>query len=708
MALTVYDACTERQKPTKILIINDFATPSSSSSPFLNLSATFRDNIRLFLRDYAEKEDYTVDGNAVSCLFLASEATGVVFPLFIIEEQISDDSSSNPLCDFCRCVGWGHHYVSKRRYHLIISKSNEWKKPLTKRSLKVTSHLMHGVIHCNGFGHLLCINGGDHVSNNYLSGGQIMDFWDRLCSTLHTRKISLEDISRKGSMDLRLLHGVAYGRPWFGKWGYIFSHGSFGVTEEQYTRAIHILSSIEVDKIMEDFAGTKKEKVMKIMIGFYRESSETPLVTLSDLLRFMLAFSSKTPVEKKTALALVAMSLDSVSSPSFGDDEDTEESPFYSSPDQELDSNENDSAADNVLSDDDIPIADIKPPVYDSFDALAKGEYSRYPGRRLNEAAQAVLKVFGERKSIITRQELRDAVRNSIGDTGLIDFLLKHIDKVLIGDQIVQRFTNPESRMLQFSLRKINARGGLDQDAKKRKKTKPRDANERTSTTPGLDPYEDIFYLYKNLLLTYPDSDIYSDASEDILNCKSFVKEWPLPSYQEQNSLTVSCQVLPNHQELLRDFTRQLPPGELVIVPKNATIRELKSAAEKALRDTYCIMERFEVWEIKSKELEKMDETSCLKTEGDKSKTEFLVTGFGLDTGTELRYEAGFDDWIVNCKCGARDDDGERMVACDACKVWHHTKCNSIEDDEAVPSVFLCNRCFGDRMRSKKRSLAVR
>ena len=510
-------------------------------------------------------------------------------------------------------------------------------------------------------------------------------------------------------MDLRLLHGVAYGRPWFGKWDYMFSHGSFGIRKEQYSRAICILSSMEVDKIKEDFSGTRKERLMKMIINFYRESSKTPLVTLSELLQFMLAFASKAPVERTTAMSLVTISSHHVSNQVLGDDGDTSDSSYTSSPDDhvELDNDENDSGADTDLADHDTTMVGMNPPKYNSFDAMARGEDARWSAKRLSNAAQAVLKVFNERNnSVITRQELREAVRGSIGDTGLIDFLLKHIDKVLIGDQIVQRFTNPESRMLQFSLRKITP-PALDREAKKRRKTQETD--EWRSTTPGLDPYEDILYLYQNLFLTYPDTEVYSDASEVILNCKGFVKEWPLPSHQEQDTLTVSCQVLPNHEEVLRDFTRKLPPGELVMVPQNATIRELKSAAEKALRDTYFVMENFEVLEIKKKDLEKIDETTGVKSDGNKiMMTEFLVTGFGLDTGTELRYEGGFDDWTVECRCGARDDDGERMVACDACKVWHHTKCHSIEDDEAVPKVFLCNRCFGDSVRSKKRSVANR
>ena len=68
-------------------------------------------------------------------------------------------------------------------------------------------------------------------------------------------------------------------------------------------------------------------------------------------------------------------------------------------------------------------------------------------------------------------------------------------------------------------------------------------------------------------------------------------------------------------------------------VSRNATIRVLKSAVEKALRDTYCIMESFEVLEIRNKDLEKIGENSSLESEGgNKIRTEFLVTGFGLDT----------------------------------------------------------------------------
>ena len=38
-------------------------------------------------------------------------------------------------------------------------------------------------------------------------------------------------------------------------------------------------------------------------------------------------------------------------------------------------------------------------------------------------------------------------------------------------------------------------------------------------------------------------------------------------------------------------------------------------------------------------------------------------------------YPGGEEDWIVHCDCGTTDDDGERMVACERCNQWRHTRC---------------------------------
>lgn len=53
--------------------------------------------------------------------------------------------------------------------------------------------------------------------------------------------------------------------------------------------------------------------------------------------------------------------------------------------------------------------------------------------------------------------------------------------------------------------------------------------------------------------------------------------------------------------------------------------------------------------------------------------------------------------------CGTFDDDGERMVACDACGVWKHTRCCNIPDDDEEPASFVCAACLAARRPASRR-----
>nr|CAB3489593.1 unnamed protein product [Digitaria exilis] len=55
--------------------------------------------------------------------------------------------------------------------------------------------------------------------------------------------------------------------------------------------------------------------------------------------------------------------------------------------------------------------------------------------------------------------------------------------------------------------------------------------------------------------------------------------------------------------------------------------------------------------------------------------------------------ERGVDNWTVSCSCGATDDDGERMLSCDSCHVWQHTRCAGISDFDQVPKRYVCKSC---------------
>jgi hypothetical protein len=52
--------------------------------------------------------------------------------------------------------------------------------------LESPRHLLHGIVHENGFGHLVRINGREGGSS-VMTGSQLINFWDRLCRYLRVR-----------------------------------------------------------------------------------------------------------------------------------------------------------------------------------------------------------------------------------------------------------------------------------------------------------------------------------------------------------------------------------------------------------------------------------------------------------------------------------------------------------------------------------------
>lgn len=47
-----------------------------------------------------------------------------------------------------------------------------------------------------------------------VAGKQLLSVWDRLCSLLRARQVSVEDVSNKNGMLLRVLHTAAFGTTW--------------------------------------------------------------------------------------------------------------------------------------------------------------------------------------------------------------------------------------------------------------------------------------------------------------------------------------------------------------------------------------------------------------------------------------------------------------------------------------------------------------
>ncbi|KAE8689221.1 RING/FYVE/PHD zinc finger superfamily protein isoform 2 [Hibiscus syriacus] len=179
--------------------------------------------------------------------------------------------TGNIICLAC-CVNWpnwlsGYYMpfmLCKSCSHVMITDDVEdW----VYQQLEDTSHLLHGVVHSNGYGHLLRVNGREGGSR-VLTGCHIMDFWDRLCKTLAVRKVSVMDVSKKYWLEYRLLHAITKGCPWYGNWGYEFGAGSFALTFDAYKSAVETLSSLPLSIFLPE--ELKPSTCLQHIISFYR------------------------------------------------------------------------------------------------------------------------------------------------------------------------------------------------------------------------------------------------------------------------------------------------------------------------------------------------------------------------------------------------------------------------------------------------------
>ena len=114
---------------------------------------------------------------------------------------------------------------------------------------------------------------------------------------------------------------------------------------------------------------------------------------------------------------------------------------------------------------------------------------------------------------------------------------------------------------------------------------------------PGRNVHTDIAYLYTNVILGYPGSDTVKLAVQTILYSKHFVKEWPLGD-EDDDSLMFVCRLTRGSIDFNAELSQDFPPREYIMVPLYATVGDLKIAVQKAMRDTYYVMEKLQVTDI--------------------------------------------------------------------------------------------------------------
>ncbi|CAA6663934.1 unnamed protein product [Spirodela intermedia] len=551
----------------------------------------------------------------------------------------SKKTSRDP--DRCTATSWSGHPVCGKRYHFIIRNEltssthpdqtcmrcgsmlqcSTCNHEMTADDLEDwaylqlgdTTHLLHGVIHTNGYGHLLRVNGREGGSR-VLTGCDVMGFWDRLCGMLRVRKVTVMDISKKHGLEYRLLHAVTAGHSWYGNWGYEFGTGSFALTVDAYRKAVEALANLPLSDT----------------ISMYCALSDCQLLTVGELFSFVTRLlrdaEGRRPPSGTPACGAAAPS--GVLCAWTGEEVGRLEAAMV-----------------KVLRAAGVPVGLLAGP----------------PRRRL----PAGLLLPGPSR-LLPQGPCREVRRD--------------------GMVVIVR-CNAETRAIEFSLVTV---GG-----------------ERTAGWSGPTRHQilrDLRFLYDALLnpgtmhpfRPRPLRQLAQQYAMRLLDCKQFIKDYDRSSSRvggpNPPAIRVWCQA-----ELDQPKHYAPPPAELVVLPVTATVGDLKAEATRAFRETYLAFQRFHV--------EQLSEYGDV---ADRAPVKLLVGSEGtvrvrgrwtgdLQRLGQFRMERGLENWTVDCSCGAKDDDGERMLACDACGVWQHTRCSGIDDAMEVPSRFVCRRCSGPR-----------
>lgn len=452
--------------------------------------------------------------------------------------------------------------------------------------------------------------------------------------------MSLNDASQKRGMELRLLHGVAYGESWFGHWGYKFGRGTYGITQPVYQKAIEAIQGMPLCLLNHHLANLNLE--IPVIFSRYQTLSDNSLATLGDLFHFMLELKSCLPKDQSSI---------------------------------------------------------------DSYNQGILVEANcRWSAKRVEMATRVIVEALKSAEfRWVSRQEVRDAARVYIGDTGLLDFVLKSLGNQIVGNYLVRRSLNPVTKVLEYCLEKIsdvisNQEANLvinNSNVKARYKV----------TKAQL--MKDMFYVFKYILKDHNaamNTGLFSAipvATRVILDTKYFVKDHycgEISSKVElgfEPKLRLYCTVILKGHENTGTTTTKRPllPYECITMKSNDTFDDLNLEVERNFREIYWGLRNLEVESIVN--LNGGKGTDLVFGVVEVGRKIILEGSCKKDGGVvkELIYESGVNNRIVDCPCGGKEDDGERMISCDICEVWQHTRCVRIPNNQEAPHIFLCNRC---------------
>lgn len=208
----------------------------------------------------------------------------------------------------------------------------------------------------------------------------------------------------------------------------------------------------------------------------------------------------------------------------------------------------------------------------------------------------------------------------------------------------------------------------------------------------------DLTFLFNSIIhpdkmVSYRPKDLrkrVTDSARTLLDCKQFMKDYKLDQMTEELPSVIRLWCHVELSDLPKDDPS--PPLELIVLPLNATVADLKNEVTSAFQEVYAMYKRFQAEELLG--YGSVSDSLTVKflfgTSGSVQIRGRCPAKHGL---SRFRMERGTEVWKVDCTCGAKDDDGERMLECDTCGVWLHTRCAGVDNSNGMPSKFVCIRC---------------
>eukprot|EP00897_Mesotaenium_endlicherianum_P002767 jgi/Mesen1/2518/ME000016S01864 len=687
-------------------------------------TGAFRDNMLAFLHDWAEKERHSAKGLPAWSVLIGADSDQHL-PMLVVEQSSDATSAASPgsatPCKECPLLGW-HHPVSRRDYHIIVpavadvsggasgtTKLGKGRKqcatcqeiiPASVRLcaccgaevvrsdlLDCDSHLLHGVIHANGFGHLLHINGGERLSRDGRMGA-VMSLWDELCCLLRVRQVSANDSAKKEPTWARLLHSIAYGHTWLARWRYeALPTSQLGPDPGKVAKAAQLLHNLSLIAVME--TSEEMAALVRALLAKYQPASRQPFHTLGSLLQFLVHHYDTMPHQLTPPSGPLVRTTTGDRSATGGGGKSCSVTGGRVNPCGPLP----DGAMLEAL------------PV--DFPA------GRWSPKRLKLTQQVLVDVLRARTGQwVPRHDLREIARQRIGDTGLLDYTLKWLGNRHVCGHVVRRAVNAVTRVLEFTL--LEDVWEEDRNEQRRNEVR-RDMhaiftvillNSAPATAAiaaaGTAPGGMMTGLASQEGPLRSLAPFICHAAQTILGATQHLKEYPgeterlalsgagagssslICTGQDDSVLHVLCNVKGS----------PALPAELVTLPLHATVRDLKQAASVAFQSTYACMHSLQVNQIMGLEADDDDPLfGSIECGASVVVTEASPAPAALAAGSECW--AGLTEtcsWVVYCPCGATEDDGERMIACDVCNTWQHTRCAGLPHD-LVPRLFVCALC---------------